>query len=60
MNFSVGDTIGQWKIIKFISGHNGGYIYEVCTTITDYDDIIKKFEKIEIKTVDHHTKETDD
>jgi serine/threonine protein kinase len=42
MNFSVGDTIGQWKIIKFISGHNGAYIYEVCTTITDYDDIIKK------------------
>jgi serine/threonine protein kinase len=42
MNFSVGDTIGQWKIIKFISGHNGAYIYEVCTTITDYDIISKK------------------
>ena len=41
MNFSVGDTIGQWKIIKFISGHNGAYIYEVCTILTDYD-IIKK------------------
>jgi serine/threonine protein kinase len=42
MNFSVGDIIGQWKLIKFISGHTGGYIYEVCTTITDYNIIGKK------------------
>lgn len=42
MNLSVGDIIGQWKITKFISGHNGGYIYEVCTTITDYNIIGKK------------------
>jgi serine/threonine protein kinase len=42
MNFSVGDTIGQWKITKFISGHNGAYIYEVCTTITEYDIINTK------------------
>ena len=42
MNFSVGDIIGQWKITKSITGHNGAYIYEVCTTITDYDIISTK------------------
>ena len=50
---SHGNLPDHGKSMDVSADTNNFYPYSI-------DDIIKKFEKIEIKTVDHHTKETDD